>query len=168
MRVLANSDIDVIIGRDTIKQYNLAKIFPQFFFLDKDTDIGSTAHKMEVSSDPIGTPITPLKPANNHSQREDAGDSNGSRTAQPAALLVACTSTVEGTSLRDDTNSVVGTACKKETVHPPPFSCTQCDDTHLAGQAGLITSSPSLAQNTTNLAAALLEQTEPLHPQPSL
>ena len=163
MRVLANSDIDVIIGRDTIKQYNLAKIFPQFFFLDKDTDIGATAHKMTLSSGPLGTPITPLKPANNHSQREDAGNSNGSRTAQPATLLASCTSTVEGTSLRDDTNTEVCTACIKGTVHPPPFSCTHCDDTHLAGQAGLITSSPSVAQNTTNLAAALLEQTEPLH-----
>ena len=164
MRVLANSDIDVIIGRDTIKQYNLAKIFPQFFFLDKDTDIGSTAHKMEVSSGPIRTPITPPKSANNHSQREDAGTSNGSRTAQPATLLVACTSTVEGTSLRDDTNSVVCTSCIKGTVHPPPFSCTHGDDTHLAGRAGLITSSPSLAPlETANLAAALLEQTEPLH-----
>ena len=74
-----------------------------------------------------GTTGTSLKSVKEHSQGEDAGNIDGSRTAQPLAFLVACTS-LDGATLRDDTHSVLAAACKKGMVHSRPFSRTHIDD----------------------------------------
>ena len=165
LRILQNSAIDIIIGRDTIKKFDLASSFPQFFFPEVKNDIGSTVHKMALSCDPKVIPILSLsKSVKNHRQREDIGNTNGSRTAQPAALLVACASKVDGAPLLDITHSGMLKACIEGTVHPRPLSRSLCDDTPLVDQVGLITQpSPLAPVETVNLAAALLEQTEPLH-----
>ena len=88
MRILHDSAIDIIIGRDSIKKYVLAISFPQFFFSEAKTVIGSTDHKMAVSSDHTMIPITTEhESVKNHSQWEDAGNTDGSRTAQPATRV---------------------------------------------------------------------------------
>ena len=163
MQILKHTTIDIILGRNTIKKYNLVNKFPEFFFSKENQNIGTTDHTMAMSSGPGMTPIkSTRKSVKNQSQREGTGNTDGSRIEQPPALLDACTS-LEGATLRDDTHSVLRGARKKGTVHPRPFSPTQIDDTLLDQRVELITPSPSLAPGETpNLAAALLEQPEPL------
>ena len=107
MQILKETKIDLIIGRNTIKKYNLVKKFPEFFFSKENQNIGSTVHTMAMSSGPRMTPIeSTRKSVKNQSQREGTGNTDGSRIKQPPALLDACTS-LEGATLRDDTHSVL-------------------------------------------------------------
>lgn len=161
MRISGKSEVDVILGRDTIRKYNLADLCPEFFFKEKVNSAGFIDLKKARNTIPKGIPV--MKSVRNHSHREDTGITHGCCMKQPSALFVECTSTLDAAALSDGTHSEMCIPRKGRTVHPRSLRRVHCDDTPLTERTTLAMSSPSLAPlQTTNLVVALLRQTEQL------